>query len=156
AIAQSIQLALTAPRGPVHVEVAAPYALVSAESTAAVVRPVGRARSERAPAHDELAAAATLITSASRPVVAAGAGCRSDDVAAWLRPFAESLPAPVVVTARAKGVVPDPHPMCLGLVTGATARTVLGRADLVIALGVESDELTDWEAGAPVLNVGTV
>lgn len=151
-IARAIQLALTEPRGPVVLE------LPPGVTTAPVPGPALNTEAPRAAPPDPAAidAAADLIARASRPLVLAGLGCRDAD-AAWLRAFVEALPAPLLTTLKAKGVVPEPHPLVLGVLTGSGVEdVVVRRADLLIAVGVDPVELP---AGAgsvttPVLQLG--
>src|SRR5262245_48806536 len=91
--AQACQLALTEPRAPVHLVVAAGTAAASAVPVATAVRPAPL------PAADPemLDRAAALLGVAQRPVLVAGGQCRSPEIAMWLRALAEALPAPVVV-----------------------------------------------------------
>jgi acetolactate synthase I/II/III large subunit len=87
--------------------------------------------------------------------VVAGLQCRAGD-GKWLRAFCEALPAPVITTVKAKGVVPDPHPLCLGpIATGARPAPVLERADLLIAFGLDPVELPPrpWPDAVPVLSL---
>jgi acetolactate synthase-1/2/3 large subunit len=87
-------------------------------------------------------------------VIVAGAQGRSEEGATWLRAFAETLPAPVLVTVKAKGVLPDPHPLVLGLLGADTGAAVLAKADLVVTVGVEPEELGEWTPHAAVLHLG--
>lgn len=100
--------------------------------------------------------AARWVREASRPVVVAGLGSCSPEVAAWLRPLAESLPAPVVTTAKAKGVMPEPHPLALGVLGSPPAAALLARADLLIALAVDPIEVPApaWPGAVAQLHVG--
>src|SRR5439155_1644366 len=93
------------------------------------------------PDAEALDRAAVALSGASRPLLLAGIHCRSDDAAQWLRAFAEALPAPLLATARAKGALPDPHPLMLGVlgVAGVEER-VLSRADLIVAIGLDALE----------------
>ena len=86
--------------------------------------------------------AAELISAASRPVVIAGRQCRSPEDAEWLRAFAEALPAPVLTTEKAQGVLPEAHPLSFGTFTGRDQDdAVLGLADLIVTFGLDPDEL---------------
>ena len=89
--------------------------------------------------HEDVDELARAIGGAARPLLVAGRGCRAPAVGAWLRAFAEALPAPVLVTPAGRGALPDPHPLCHGLLAPGAA--ILSRADLVITLGVDDDEL---------------
>ena len=148
-VAHAIQLALAEPRGPVHLEVAPDVATREALPRAfPVIAP--------APAPADLAAldaATTVVQRARRPAVIAGAGCRPLD-AKWLRAFAEAMPAPVLTTPRAKGAIPEPHPLAMGVFHGdAFDEPLLARSDLVITFGVDPGETMPrgWRFAAPVL-----
>lgn len=148
-VAHALQLAMKHPRGPVHLDI--PIAAdVAALPVATTVRP------QRLPPPDEhaLDVATDLLGSASRPVIVTGAHCRSQQDASWLRPFAETLPAPVVTTPKAKGVLPDPHPLALGLLGSAGASSVLAKADLIVAVGVDPAELNEWMPATRALHLG--
>lgn len=149
-VAHALQRAIAEPPGPMHVAVTAEGLGAAAVPVATAVRSVGAAV-EPAVLDD----AAARIAAATRPVAIAGIGCRDADGAAWLRPFAEALPAPVVTTARARGALPDPHPLNVGPLGSTAAAAVLARADLIVALGVdvlETPEAT-WP-DTPVVDVG--
>jgi acetolactate synthase-1/2/3 large subunit len=135
--AHACQLALTDPRGPVHLVVTPAVASAPAVPVASAVRPVPPVAPEAA----LLDRAADLIAGARRPLLVSGRQCRTRDVAAWLRALAESVPAPVLTTPGGKGALPDPHPLSLGLARGqAGAPRLLSRADLVVLVGLDPDE----------------
>jgi len=136
-IAHAARLAMTEPRGPVHLDIPAEVARRAAVPRATSCRP----DAVPYPDSDALDRAAHELSQAARPLLLAGAHCRSSDAAQWLRAFAEALPAPLLTTARAKGALPDPHPLMLGVlgVTGPDER-LLSRADLVVAVGLETLE----------------
>jgi acetolactate synthase-1/2/3 large subunit len=136
-IAHAVRLAMTEPRGAVHLDIPARVLEAAAVPVATSCRP------DPPPYPDAgaLDAAARAISDAARPLLLAGFHCRSDDAATWLRALVEALPAPLLSTARAKGALPDPHPLMLGElgVTGIEER-LLTRADLVVALGLAAFE----------------
>ncbi|HBH01247.1 MAG TPA: hypothetical protein DDZ42_04870, partial [Candidatus Rokubacteria bacterium] len=151
-IAHAARLAMAEPRGPVHLDVPPDVATQSAVPSAASCRPDPLAPPD-APALDE---AARLIAGAARPLLALGLHCRAAD-APWLRALAEALPAPALVTAKAKGALPDPHPLVLGVLGGeAPDDRVLARADLIVAIGLDAAEPVPraWWTRVPVLAVG--
>jgi acetolactate synthase-1/2/3 large subunit len=150
-VAHAVQLALAEPRGPVHLDLPADVAGAPAVPVAtAVTRPAVAA------ADDALVErAAEMIRDAKRPLVIAGLGCRPAD-AKWLRAFSEALPAPVLTTYKAKGAIPDPHPLAMGIFTGgALEEPLVRRADLIIAFGLDTVELIPrrWSYTAPVLSL---
>ncbi|OGL14332.1 MAG: hypothetical protein A3F92_14905 [Candidatus Rokubacteria bacterium RIFCSPLOWO2_12_FULL_71_22] len=148
----AIRAAMTAPRGPVHLDVPEHVAgRPAAPGTIAV-------RSEASPPLDPAALdeAARLLGRSSRPLLLLGQHCRAAD-APWLRAFAEALPAPALVTAKAKGALPDPHPLVLGVVAGEFPdERALRRVDLIVALGLDAAEPAPrgWWSRVPVLLVG--
>jgi thiamine pyrophosphate-dependent acetolactate synthase large subunit-like protein/nitrite reductase/ring-hydroxylating ferredoxin subunit len=106
-------------------------------STAAPSVPTGRSASRLIrPDDDVLMSAARAIRSARRPVVIAGAGAR--DARRELLAFAESLNAPVLTTFRAKGLVPDTHPLGAGVLGRSgtpVASWLMNESDLLVVVG---------------------
>lgn len=83
-----------------------------------------------------LAEAADAIRAARRPVIVAGAGARN--AKAELIAFAESLNAPVLTTFRAKGLVPDTHPLGAGVLGRSgtpIASWLMNESDVLIVVG---------------------
>jgi acetolactate synthase-1/2/3 large subunit len=98
--------------------------------------------------------AAELIRAASRPVVIAGRQCERPEDARWLQAFAEALPVPVLTTSQAQGVLPEIHPLALGIFSGGDqVDDVLSLADLIVALGLDPEELSSrrWPYSALVV-----
>ncbi len=150
-VAHAVQLALAEPRGPVHLDLPADVAGAAAVPVATAMTPPA------VPAPDEglVERAAEMIRGAKRPLVIAGLGCRPAD-AKWLRAFCEALPAPVLTTYKAKGAIPDPHPLAMGIFTGgALEEPLVRRADLIITFGLDTVELIPrrWSYAAPVLSL---
>jgi acetolactate synthase I/II/III large subunit len=148
ALARAAALAMSDPRGPVLVEID--------EVRRNDRSGIGRWLHELAPPPaDALDRAARVLGESSRPVVVVGleAACEAD--ATWVRAFVEATPAPVLATLRGRGAVPDPHPLVLGtLGPGVVEGTVLSRADLVVAVGldpIELDASLPWSV--PVLRI---
>jgi acetolactate synthase I/II/III large subunit len=154
-IAHAARLAMTEPRGPVHLDVAAVLASTPAVPLATSCRP----DPPPYPDGEILDRAAGILSGASRALLIVGRLCRSPGATQWLRAFVEALPAPLLTTAGAKGVLPDPHPLMLGAlgVTGVDER-LLSRADLVVVVGLDTREAEAlpeacWSS-APVLVFG--
>ncbi len=153
--AHAVQLAMTDPRGPVQLVVAPGVAKEPTIPVATSVRPAPSGT----PVAAMLDGAANVLGGAVRPVLVVGLGCRSLEVATWIRALAESLPAPVLVTRKGKGVVPDPHPLHLGLIEQtAGSHPVLARADLGVMIGVDPTEVPAlaWPSSLSVLRLGGV
>ncbi len=87
--------------------------------------------------------AARLIQSATKPVILAGGGILKANATPELRELAELAHVPVVTTLMARGVIPDAHPLCLGMPGmhgNYTAVTSMQKADLLINLGARFDD----------------
>src|SRR5262245_45038906 len=150
-IAHACQLAMKEPRGPVHLRLSDDVARAATLPVATACRPVP----PPPPEMDALDAAARLIGAATRPLLVVGLQCRSRDDAAWLRAFAQALPAPALVTPNARGALPDPHPLVVGTL-GTSEREVdlVGHADLIIAIGLDPLEAPHgWPASMPILHL---
>ncbi len=99
--------------------------------------PTGRTTARRIrPAAEELEAAAAAIRGATRPVVVAGHGARV--ARSELIAFAERLNAPVLTTFKAKGLVPDTHPLGAGVLGRSgtpVASWLMNESDLLVVVG---------------------
>jgi acetolactate synthase-1/2/3 large subunit len=87
--------------------------------------------------------AARLIMASERPVIYAGGGMLKARAAEALRELADLTGIHVVTTLMARGVLPDDHPLNLGMpgMHGtATATTAMQKADLLINLGARFDD----------------
>lgn len=100
--------------------------------------PTGRLASRvQAPDPHLVDEAVALVEGAHRPVLVVGHGAREarDAVTA----LAEHLGAPVLTTFKAKGLVPDTHPLGAGVLGRSgtpVASWLMNESDLVIAVGV--------------------
>jgi len=130
-----------APSGPVHLSLTHD-ALTGACDTAP--SPVGPFFADARPlARDAAEAAIALITTPERGgriAILAGAGIEHDAAAARLREIAERWHIPVATTLRAKGVLPEDHPLSLGVfgyagTRHATAAVLGAELDGLIVLG---------------------
>jgi len=79
--------------------------------------------------------AVKALRSAHSPLLWVGHGVFSSDATGELREFAELAQLPVLTTLKAKSAFPEDHPLALG-VRGEPAERFLGKADLVLAVGV--------------------
>lgn len=107
-----------------------------------------------APPEAELAAAVERLVAARRPVIIAGQGAR--DAAADLRALAERLGAPVLTTFRAKGLVPDTHPLGAGVLGRSgtpVASWLMNEADLLLVVGASFADHTGIAPYKPIVQV---
>jgi acetolactate synthase-1/2/3 large subunit len=102
-----------------------------------------------------------LIARSERPVVYAGGGLVRADAGDELRQLVELLDLPTVTTLMARGILPESHPLCIGMpgMHGHyTAVKALQEADLLVTLGARFDDrvtgkLDDFAPGARVIHV---
>jgi acetolactate synthase-1/2/3 large subunit len=103
----------------------------------------------------ELARARELLDRASRPLIVAGLGLEPQRPYAALCGLAESLQAPVVTTPKAKGALPDDHPLAagtIGLTRTDPVYELLNESDCIVAVGFDVVELVKpWQCAAPLL-----
>jgi thiamine pyrophosphate-dependent acetolactate synthase large subunit-like protein/nitrite reductase/ring-hydroxylating ferredoxin subunit len=107
-----------------------------------------------APPADEFARAVELLKGAQKPVIILGAGARPyrDEVAR----LAEHLDAPVITTFKAKGLIPDAHPLACGVLgrSGIPVASIhMGRADCLLVLGASFSEHTGIATYVPTIQV---
>ena len=111
AVQEAWEVALSAPPGPVWVEV--PQDVLLAETNLPPVEPVQAAPRVLAPRSELVAEAVRLLDGADRPAIIAGGGVVRSGGEAVLLQLAEALRAPVVTTFGAKGAFPWAHPLSL-------------------------------------------
>lgn len=151
-IAWAWEEAESLPSGPVRLDLPADEAVGVARRralTPAVARPED-------PSPSAVRKIARLLTRSGRATIVAGLGCRNANVAASLRELVDHLGAPMLTTPRAKGVIPEDHPLAAGVFCGGKLEEdLLGRADAVLAVGLDSSEIPprSWKAGPAVLSM---
>jgi thiamine pyrophosphate-dependent acetolactate synthase large subunit-like protein/nitrite reductase/ring-hydroxylating ferredoxin subunit len=124
-------------------------------SQAAAASPEGRLSDRRVlPDEATLARAVALIQEARRPVLIVGHGARSAE--AQVRALAERLGAPVLTTFKAKGLVPDTHPLgggVLGRSGTPVASWLMNEADLLVVVGASFANHTGIAAYKPIVQI---
>ncbi|WP_405614165.1 thiamine pyrophosphate-binding protein [Streptomyces sp. NBC_00076] len=141
AIAQAWKSALTAPHGPVWVEI--PQDVLLATTLIPVVTG-GDAFPEELPPRPELTAvAADLLSRAARPAIIAGGGVVRADASGKLKQLAEKIQAPVVTTFGGKGAFPWKHPLSLqSWLEDRHTTDFLEDADVLLVIGSGLGELS--------------
>jgi len=116
---------------------------------------VGRlSKTEITPPIPELNRAVKMINQAKRPCLIVGKGALS--FADQVRELAEHLEAPVVTTFKAKGLIPDDHPLACGVLGRSgipVASVMMGTADLLIVLGASFSVHTGIADYVPTIQV---
>lgn len=160
-VRDAIRITRTPRMGPVHIALPSDVARGQERESAggAGIRldpePCGLA----APAAIEQVALA--IAAARRPIVILGLDLDPRSDVGAVREFVDSMGAPTFVTPKAKGMLPEDHPLFYGVCAGVAGdRVVLDlfeRADLLVGVGfepVESDKL--WHHTMPLVSIGPV
>src|SRR5258706_431077 len=108
-----------------------------------------------APAPADCTAARALLVSSRRPAIVVGLGLEPERPYDTLRRLAEAAGAPVITTPKAKGALPDDHPLAagtIGLTRADPAYAILDQADCILAIGFDVVELVKpWDQRAPLI-----
>ena len=124
-------------------------------SEAPAASPTGR-YSDRPIRPDEaaLADAAKLVRDARRPVIIVGHGARGAE--AEVIELAERLHAPVLTTFKAKGLVPDTHPLGAGVLGRSgtpVASWLMNESDLLVVVGASFSNHTGIAPYKPIVQI---
>jgi acetolactate synthase I/II/III large subunit len=151
AIPAAIQLAMSGRPGPVHVQISNDDAAQPAPERRADHEPVR----PDAPAPADFTVARALFVQARRPAIVVGLGLEPERPYDALRRLAEVAGAPVITTPKAKGALPDDHPLAagtIGLTRTDPAYAILDEADCILAAGFDVVELVKpWDQRAPLI-----
>ncbi len=118
-------------------------------------RPEGRVATDTiTPPAQAVAYAAYRIQRAKRPIIIVGHGARQamPEVIA----LAEELGAPVLTTFKAKGQLPDAHPLAAGVLGRSgtpVASTCMNQSDLLLVFGASFAAHTGIDAQKPIVQV---
>ncbi len=110
-------------------------------------RTIARPRADR----DRIAAAVALLSSARKPLIISGGGVRYSDAGGIVGDFAAARGIPLAETVAGKGAVTHTHPAHvgpIGVIGSASANTMAGEADVILALGTRLQDFTtgSWTA----------
>ncbi|MGW2333359.1 thiamine pyrophosphate-binding protein [Streptomyces sp. NPDC001685] len=141
AIEAAWKSALTAPHGPVWVEI--PQDVLLAGTSIPVVTGGDAFPEELVPRPELTAVAAHLLSHAERPAIIAGGGVVRADASKKLLQLAETLQAPVVTTPGGKGAFPWEHPLSLqSWIEDRHTTDFLEDADVLLVVGSGLGELS--------------
>jgi acetolactate synthase-1/2/3 large subunit len=105
--------------------------------------------------HSAIAQAVETFRRARRPLILAGLGLEPQRPYALLRELAEQSHAPVIVTPKGKGALPDDHPLAagvVGLMRNDPAYAIVDEADCILAVGFDVVELVrPWKSDAELI-----
>ncbi|MGI9369306.1 MAG: thiamine pyrophosphate-binding protein, partial [Ruegeria sp.] len=140
---RAVSLATSPRPGPVHIDV--PISVADTLVTDTKRRRVVHA-APVAPEGSCLEKARKWISEAERPLAIVGLDVLYDDSKAVMRAFLEHFSIPFITTYKAKGVIPEDHPLCLG---GAGLSpladkhlvSLVEQADLILCIGYDPIEM---------------
>ncbi|MEO1038111.1 MAG: thiamine pyrophosphate-dependent enzyme [Pseudomonadota bacterium] len=125
------------------------------ESEASPSRPDGRtAPLDVAPSPESIEAALDAVKSAERPMIIVGYGAR--DAMDAIIELAEALNCPIATTFKAKGQIPDTHPLAAGVLGRSgtpIASWFMNECDLILALGSSFSNHTGIAPKKPIIQV---
>jgi pyruvate oxidase len=128
---------------------------VQASDDAPVGTPDGRLpEASIAPPEAAMADAVARLKAATRPVIIVGHGARFD--MAEVTSLAEHLGCPVLTTFKAKGLIPDNHPLGCGVLGRSgtpVASYFMNEADLLIVFGASFSNHTGITSKVPTIQV---
>jgi acetolactate synthase-1/2/3 large subunit len=154
---KAIRVATAERPGPVHLTLASDLAKAEAGGNYKAAAPVRPDAGMGAPSQEALRKAGEMISGSGHPILFAGLGVVRANAGGDLVRLAEKLSAPVVVMPKAKGVIPEDHPLFAGVFEMLGDKLVLefgARADLIVACGLDVVEFDKpWNFSAPVIHV---
>ncbi len=142
-IAEAFHIAATGRPGPVLVDIAKDALQATTRFTWPSKVDLPGYHPVSKPHHKQIREAAKLILAAERPVVYVGGGVSKARASEELRRFVDLTEIPVVTTLMARGVLPDSHPLHLGMpgMHGSVAAvTALQKSDLLVTFGARFDD----------------
>jgi acetolactate synthase I/II/III large subunit len=152
---EAIRLALTEPRGPVHLDLPEDVAVAPARENAAPAVPPAKIASA---ADADLARAGALIAAARRPIAVLGASAMRVADPARLRSVIERHGLPFATTTMAKGMIDEDHPLSIGCIERAcrqVQRRLIRSADLIVGIGYDTVEVEyeAWIGDVPLVHI---
>jgi acetolactate synthase-1/2/3 large subunit len=117
--------------------------------------------------HEAIEDAISMLAAAKRPVIIAGGGCLLSQAWDPVVELAEMYRIPIATTLMGKGLIPDAHPLSIGVIgtytggkfgRGQIANPIVLEADLAIIMGSRTDQVPydDWKIpkkGTPIIHL---
>ncbi|GAB6171347.1 acetolactate synthase large subunit [Paradesulfitobacterium aromaticivorans] len=92
---------------------------------------------------EQIEKALTLLVRAKRPVLVVGGGAMLSQAEAEVTALAEHMTMPVLQTFTGRGVIPDDHPLGIGMMGGVgtlSAKKLIEEADVIFFAGFKSSQ----------------
>lgn len=140
---KAVSLALQPRCGPVHIDVPVGVAAKKVPSVEVFHRPPA---SPVAPVEDDLQTARDWLAVSERPFAILGPDVMGDQSGPAVQAFLEKIGIPFVTSYKAKGVIDEDHPLCLGgcsisPLADSHLLPLVERADLVLSIGYDPIEM---------------
>jgi acetolactate synthase I/II/III large subunit len=150
---KAIDDAITAPAGPVSVEIPIDFqaSLIPYPSI------VTADKKPNAPSGEDLADAVERMLKSKRPIIWAGSGAMYSDSSGEVKNLMQLLDAAVITTQSARGIVTETDSRCIGhFATFPTLKEFVAKADLLISIGVRfrGNETSNWSITPPADHIG--
>ncbi len=147
-VAQALRVATTGRPGPVYLELPADVLFAAVEDGRAALPRIVRPEARPAPSADAIEKAIEWLAGAERPAILAGGGAWFSGASDELLRFAEATHTPVFANSKARGMVPDDHPLSgRGFMTLAATRAMGAAPDVVLLLGARLGLFTGGRGG---------
>ncbi|MFI5366455.1 MAG: thiamine pyrophosphate-binding protein [Candidatus Binatia bacterium] len=147
-VAQALRVATTGRPGPVFLEIPVDVLFKRVDEREVFFPQRVRPETSPAPASAAVKQAIDWLQEAKRPVILAGGGSWFSGAGAELLAFAEHTGIPVFANSKARGMVPDDHPLSGRSFMTLGALTQMGSApDLVLLLGTRLGLFTGGRSG---------
>ena len=144
-VRHAFRAAMAGRPGPTHILI--PEDIISEkgdDSSVAIVEPARYRLTGRLPADPAtVQRAAEMLVAADLVNIHCGNGSERADAGEQVRLLAEHLGVPVTHTIRARGIIPDDHPLCFHP-TCMSRIVANNQADVVLAVGTRLGELNMW------------
>jgi acetolactate synthase I/II/III large subunit len=138
----AIKLALNGRPGPVHLDITADTFASEVDVDEKLIKKINRIPMGGSPS--SISEAAETLAKAESPAILVGAGAL--DAYTELGELVDKYSIPIATTLRAKGVVPENHPLSLGIVglygTNIANKYLRSDVDVLLAVGTSFSEFT--------------
>ncbi|WP_168879333.1 thiamine pyrophosphate-binding protein [Rhizobium sp. P28RR-XV] len=144
-VARAVAIATAEPMGPVHLDLSPSVAAMIAPNVSVAIPPKRFAASASV-TDPAVRALSERLRTADRPLIIAGLEAVRSNAGPSLQHLAETIGAPLITTYKAKGIIPEDHPLSLGSaglspLADHVLLPLFERADLVLAFGYDPIEM---------------
>ena len=154
-VAEAVKIAMSEPRGPVHLDLPEDVALATATETILEIpsfAPIASASSESVNTGLE------VMTMAKRPIALFGSNSMRMRDPGLLLSFIEHHGLPFCTTTMAKGMIDEDHPLSIGCIERGKRqlqRSFLHSSDLIVGVGYDTIEVEyeAWIGDTPLLQI---